>query len=198
MFEEGESVEDFALHLNGMVVMMATLSKVVEEHKVVVKILCCVPPRLKQITCAISTLLDIESLTVVNLVGQLKAVEASFEEPLSTLQQDGKLYLMEEEWDAWRIKHEVENPDVGGSGSSGEGSGYSCGRGPKKTNEYRCCGKLGHWAHDCKSKAKKEHDFTAHDKEALMVARVFLRQSPTEAELPMVTGDGGLAEAMQI
>jgi hypothetical protein len=28
------------------------------------KILCCVPPRLKQIALAISTLLDVESLTV--------------------------------------------------------------------------------------------------------------------------------------
>jgi hypothetical protein len=72
MFGEGESVEDFALHLNGMVVIMATLGEVVEEHKVVEKILYCVPPRLKQMVLAILTLLDAESHTAMNLVGWLK------------------------------------------------------------------------------------------------------------------------------
>jgi hypothetical protein len=40
------------------------LGGIVEEHKVMEKILCCVPPRLKQIALVISTLLDVESLTV--------------------------------------------------------------------------------------------------------------------------------------
>jgi hypothetical protein len=63
-FGEGETVEDFALRLNGMVATLATLGGIVEEHKVMEKILCCVPPRLKQIALVISTLLDVESLTV--------------------------------------------------------------------------------------------------------------------------------------
>jgi hypothetical protein len=85
MFREGEFVEDFALRLNGMVATLATLGEVVEEHKVVEKILRRVPPRLKQITLTISTLLDVESLTVMNLMGRLKAAETAFEEPPSTL-----------------------------------------------------------------------------------------------------------------
>jgi hypothetical protein len=85
---------------------------------VVEKILRCVPPRLKQITLAISTLLDVESLTVVNLARRLKAAEVAFKDPPLTLQQDGKLYLTKEEWDAWRIKREVENLGIGDSGSS--------------------------------------------------------------------------------
>jgi hypothetical protein len=65
-FGEGETVEDFALRLNGMVATLATLGGggVVEEHKVMEKLLCFVPPRLKQIALVISTLLDVESLTV--------------------------------------------------------------------------------------------------------------------------------------
>jgi hypothetical protein len=69
MFQEGETVEDFALSLNGMVATLATLREIVEENKVVEKILCCVPSKLKQIALAISMLLDVESLTVVNLAG---------------------------------------------------------------------------------------------------------------------------------
>jgi hypothetical protein len=93
-------VEDFALQLNGMVATLATLGEIVEEFTVVEKILRCVPPRLKQIALAISTLLDVRTLTVANLAGRLKAAEEAFEEPPSSLQQDGKLYLTEEEWDA--------------------------------------------------------------------------------------------------
>jgi hypothetical protein len=85
-FGEGETVEDLALWLNGMVAMLATLGEIVEEHKVVEKILHCVPPRLKQNTLVISTLRDVESLTVTNLAGRLKAAEEAFEEPPSTLQ----------------------------------------------------------------------------------------------------------------
>jgi hypothetical protein len=84
-FGESETVEDFALCLNGMVVTLATLGETVEEHKIMEKILCCVPPRLKQIALVISTLLDVESLTVANLAGRLKVAEEAFEELSSTL-----------------------------------------------------------------------------------------------------------------
>jgi hypothetical protein len=43
-----------------------------------------------------------------------------------------------------------------------------------------------------------EQAFTTHDEEALTVARVFLSQSLAEAELSVVTGDGGTTEDMQI
>jgi hypothetical protein len=45
----------------------------------------------------------------VNLVGRLKVVEDAFEEPPSTLQQDGKLYLIKEEWDALWVRREAKN-----------------------------------------------------------------------------------------
>jgi hypothetical protein len=42
-FRKSETVEDFALCLNDMVATLATLGEIMEEHKVVEKILCCVP-----------------------------------------------------------------------------------------------------------------------------------------------------------
>jgi hypothetical protein len=103
MFWEGETVEDFSLRLNGMVATLATREEIVEEQKVVKKILHCVPLRLKQIALAISMLLDVVSLTIANLAGQLKPAEEAFEEPPFTLQHDVKLYLTEEEWDARHV-----------------------------------------------------------------------------------------------
>jgi hypothetical protein len=108
-------VEDFALCMNGMVI---TPGEIMEEHKVVEKILRCVSPRVKQIALAISTLLDMQSLTIVNLVGRLKVVEDAFEEPPSTLQQDGKLYLIKEEWDALWVRREAKNLGAYGSRAS--------------------------------------------------------------------------------
>jgi hypothetical protein len=100
------------------VVTLATLGETVEEHKVMEKILCCVPSQLKQITLVISTLLDVESLIVPNLEGRLKAVEKAFEEPPSTLQQDGRLYLTEEEWDVCEAKN-LSAGSFGGSADKG-------------------------------------------------------------------------------
>jgi hypothetical protein len=102
-FKEGELVEDFILRLNDMVATLVTLGETVEEHVVVEKVLCCVPPRLKQITLPIFTLLDVRTVTVANLVGRLKMAEEAFEDPPPSLQQDDKLYLTKEEWDARRV-----------------------------------------------------------------------------------------------
>jgi hypothetical protein len=161
-----------------MVATLATLGEIVEEQKVMEKILHCVPPRLKQIALTISTLLDVESLTVANLVGQFKAAEEAFAEPLLSLQHDGKLYLTKEEWDVRRVRREFENPRAGGFGVSGDkagrgggrgdhghgrGHGRGCGHGtgskgcvPQKTDKCHRCGKLGYWAHECRSNAKKD------------------------------------------
>jgi uncharacterized membrane protein YgcG len=122
-FKEGELVEDFTLQLNKMVATLATLGETIEEH-VVVKILRCVPHQLMQIALAISTLLDVQTHTVVNLARRLKTIEEAFEDPPPSLQHDGKLYLIEEEWDVRRARRNYENQGFGGSGSSGsDGSG---------------------------------------------------------------------------
>jgi hypothetical protein len=42
----------------------------------------------------ITTLLDVQSLTVVILARRLKAGEEAFDEPPSSMQHEGKLYLM--------------------------------------------------------------------------------------------------------
>ena len=89
-------MEDYALRLNGMVANLTTLGEVVEETKIVEKMLRIVPSRFKQIVLAIRTLLDTSTLIVADLTGRLKATEESFELPPS-MQHDGKLYLTEEE-----------------------------------------------------------------------------------------------------
>jgi hypothetical protein len=95
------------------------------------------------------------------------------------MQHEGKLYLTEEEWDARWKKHEASNNFGGGSSLGGSCSkgGHSHGRGHGGRNglpdgskkptgdECRKCGKVGHWARECRSKPKKEQVNVAQEEE---------------------------------
>jgi hypothetical protein len=82
-----------------MAAHLAMLGEVVKEGEIIVKILCTLPSRFKQISIAIKTLLDVSAMTVADLTRCLKEAEEAFEEAPTSLQQDVKLYLTEEEWD---------------------------------------------------------------------------------------------------
>jgi hypothetical protein len=213
-FNDGETVEDYALRLQGMVATLATLGEVVDESKIMEKIIRSVPARFKQIVLAITTLLDVSTMSLTDLVGRLKAAEDSFEEAPTSLQHDGRLYLTKEEWDARRKKREAENrfsagSSVGsGSGSTRRGHGRGRGRGrggPPAPNgkptgdECRKCGKMGHWARECHSKPKKEQAHVAREEEEasllLMRASSSFSPAPTETQPPPPSPSAGVAGA---
>uniref|UniRef100_A0A0E0EPK6 DUF4219 domain-containing protein n=1 Tax=Oryza meridionalis TaxID=40149 RepID=A0A0E0EPK6_9ORYZ len=98
-FNDGEAIEDFVLHLNGMATTLATLGEKLEKSTIVNKIIRSVPKRLKHIVVVITTLLDVSMLTVEGLTERLQAAEDADEEPTASLQHEGKLYLTEEQWD---------------------------------------------------------------------------------------------------
>jgi hypothetical protein len=123
-FDDGETVEDYALRLSGMAAHLTTLGEEVKDGEIVVQMLRSIPPRFKQITIVIKTLLDVLTMFVADLTGQLKEAEELFEEVPTSLQQDKKLYLTEEEWDAWRKKHEVENHSDSSARGGGAGKGH--------------------------------------------------------------------------
>jgi hypothetical protein len=105
-FNDGETVVDYVLHLQGMAATLATLGEVVEEAKIMEKIVRSVLSQFRQIILTITTLLDVLTLSVVDLTGRLKAGEDTFDEPLMSLQHDEK--HLNEEWDTRRKKHEEE------------------------------------------------------------------------------------------
>ena len=96
-FDDDEIIEDYALRLSGMVAHLTTLGEEVKDDEIIMKMLRSLPPRFKQITIVIKTLLDVSTMSVADLIGWLKEAEEAFEEASTSLQQDGKLYLTEEE-----------------------------------------------------------------------------------------------------
>jgi hypothetical protein len=118
-FKEEESIEDFSMRLSGMVQHLATLGETVEESKVVGKFLHSVPHRYRQIVVTIHTLLDVEKLTLANVIERLKAAKEEVEGLSATVNHDGKLYLSEEVWEErWKLC-DAKKPSGGGPGGRG-------------------------------------------------------------------------------
>ncbi len=185
-----ESIEDYSMRLSGMVQHLAKLGETVAEPKVVGKFLRSVPHKYKQIVVAIQTLLDVETLTLANVTGRLKAAEDELEAPPASVNHAGKLYLTEEAWEEkWRLREGSgaggSSDRGGGGGGRGANRGRGCGRGngrndrdssgsnlpgPGKVGRDQCrkCGKKGHWARDCRSRPK-ETAYTTQEEESLML-----------------------------
>jgi hypothetical protein len=197
-FKDGESVEDYSLRLVGMVQHLATLGETLEEAKVVGKFLRSMPAKYRQIVLAIQTLLPVDTLTLADVTGRLKAAEEEFEAPPPTVNHAGKLYLSEEAWEEkWKLRASAIGGGSGGRGGgsdrgrggrrgrgrgngrsrSGSGGPNSSAPGPGKLHPDQCrtCGKMGHWGNECRSKPKKDAAYTAQEEEETLV---YLRASP--------------------
>jgi hypothetical protein len=191
--KEEESIEDYSLRLSGMVQQLATLGKQVEEPKVVGKFLRSMPHRYRQIVVAIQSLLDVDTLTLANVIGRLKAAEEEFEAPPSSVSHAGKLYLLEEAWEERRKQRDGKKPTGGGPGGRGSGgrggrsnrgrghggggrdSNGSSSSGPAKLGKDQCkhCFKFGHWGRECPNRPRKEAaNVVQEEEEALMMVRV--------------------------
>jgi hypothetical protein len=128
-FNSGESIDDFGMRLSSLVTQREILGDKIEGGDTVRKFLSVVPKKYSQMACAIETLVDLDTLSVEELIGRLKAAEERYE--LDQLEEAGdagdKLLLTEEEWLA-RMK--IRD----GSGPSSGGNKGGRGKKPQRTN----------------------------------------------------------------
>ena len=131
VFKDGESVDEFAVRINNLAARLRTLGDDHTEPTVVRRFLQALPPRYHQIAMSIETLLDLETLSVEELVGRLKAAEERHD-----LSGGGnnltRLNLTEEELVA-RVSKKLQlsrgPSNSGNPGSSGSGGGRGGSRG---------------------------------------------------------------------
>ncbi|KAL6633643.1 hypothetical protein ACP70R_026314 [Stipagrostis hirtigluma subsp. patula] len=170
-FHAGESVDEFAVRIDGLVTSLRDLGETMEDSRVVKKILRVVPKKLKQVAVAIEMFLDLNTLPVDELVGRLRVAEQADEEDEKT-GGAARLLLTEEQWEARRRggKERARGGEGrrggearrGSGGKSGgeydddDGGSSTCSGRSERRNRGRCfnCGVRGHLARDCKEPKK--------------------------------------------
>jgi hypothetical protein len=176
-FLDGESIDDFGARIGRITNQLAVLGFEYKEE-IVRRFLQALPPRFEQIATSIETLIDLETITVDELIGHLKPSEERINRGGSSA--IASLNLTEDELIpkiTSRLKivgggNTDQQKEVSSSGSKrgrghGKGArgggcgGSNAGHGGNTVagNKCRYCGKSGHWACECK---KKKRDEQAH------------------------------------
>jgi hypothetical protein len=162
-----------------------------EEEEIVRKFLEALPDRFEQIAVAIETLLDLEDVSLDELVGRIKATEERLNRSkgrggggsgggAAGKEIDGKLYFTEEQVIARLASRlNIDGSAARGKASSGPGKRRGdVGRGKERGKDARSgppkggnggeddeachyCGKMGHWKRECRKKKRDEEKAAA-------------------------------------
>jgi hypothetical protein len=134
MFLDGESIVEFGARLGRITNQSAVLGFEYKEEEIVRRFLQALPPKFEQIATSIETLLDLETMSVDELIGHLKPTEERLN--LSNSKAITSLNLTEDELVA-RLSSRLKISGNGGSdcskeasssgGKRGHGRGRGCG-----------------------------------------------------------------------
>lgn len=94
--KDSDLLDDFYMKLNGLVTNIRALGEEMQEPYVVKKLLRSVPSRFLQITSTIEQFGNLDTMTVEEALGSLKAHEERVKGKIET--SEGKLMLTEEKW----------------------------------------------------------------------------------------------------
>jgi hypothetical protein len=176
VFKEGETVSEFGIRISTLATNLRVLGDEITDAEVVKKLLQVVPEHLSQAAVSLEMFLDLNKVSIEEVIGRLHVFEERGR-PKDITDSMGRLMLCEEDWEARRkARQEQESSDGGSSsGSRGKGRGRGRGRGgdgstlrdghfgqisghgggrPPRGTRCDSCGKVGHWAKDCRGKKK--------------------------------------------
>jgi hypothetical protein len=100
---------------------------------VVKKLLQVVPERQTQAAVSLERFLDLNKVTIEEVIGRLRVFEERAK-PSQITDAMGRLMLCEEDWEAHRKEHREQENFGGGSGSSNHGKRQDHGRGRGSTS----------------------------------------------------------------
>uniref|UniRef100_A0ACD5YJ70 Uncharacterized protein n=1 Tax=Avena sativa TaxID=4498 RepID=A0ACD5YJ70_AVESA len=122
VFRDGETLDSFGMQITSLVNNLRSLGDTVEDVTIVQKILREVPERYRQMACSIETLLDLNTVSVEELLGCLRSSEERHGESAPASGAGATLLLTEEEWDARRRQRELGSGSTNGK-NKGKGKG---------------------------------------------------------------------------
>ncbi|WVZ93640.1 hypothetical protein U9M48_039605 [Paspalum notatum var. saurae] len=103
-WKDGESTDDFAVGVNIIVCGLRELGEEVKDGRVVRKVLRVVPTKWKQVAVSIEMLLDLDTMSMEELVGQLRVAEDADVEDTKgnevVTEVVQQLYLIKAQWEA--------------------------------------------------------------------------------------------------
>lgn len=157
-------LDDFYMKLNGLVTNIRALGEEMKESYVVKKLLRAVPVRFLQITSTMEQFSDLETMTVEEAMGSLKAHDERVKGKNES--NESKLILTEEEWrkrgseegkllftrEEWLKRNQK-------GGTDGQAAGIKV-RGVQDKRRVRCfnCNVFGHFAVECRKPRRfREH-----------------------------------------
>jgi hypothetical protein len=150
--KDPEPVDGFAARVAALVVHIRAHGGEVQESYVVRKILRAASPKFFQIALAVEAVCHLESMTVEDLVGRLKAYEIRLHD---------RGLMTHAEWEAMMKKRGEEGGFKGHGGRGHRGHGGGCGDPGKKGRKFdkskvRCynCRDYGHFALECRKPKK--------------------------------------------
>jgi hypothetical protein len=159
-FNADETLDKFNMRIMGIVNSLRTLGDTLPEVDIVRKILEVVPERYSQIACSIETLLDLNVVSVKELMGRLRCSETR--RTSTTSHGGGALLLTEAEWETrWRQREQGQGSSSGGAkDKKGKGKQQNRGRdggrrdsgGERDMSKVKCynCNKYNnHFSRDC-------------------------------------------------
>jgi hypothetical protein len=170
------------------------------KERAVEKLFRCIPEKYKQIAHSIESLLDLSTMSIEEVIGRLKVVDGDEPQPLSgPITIGGKVYLTREQWEACQgdgkkgespsstsgRKRGKRHKSRGGTQVGAQGRAKGSARGGTADNQKPAwddachnCGKLGHWAKECRQSWRGQaHVAQVEEESALLLPHASIELS---------------------
>ncbi|KAL4587218.1 hypothetical protein LXL04_000085 [Taraxacum kok-saghyz] len=152
--KDNETIDDFSGKLGAIVEKFKSLGSCLDEEMAVRKFLNSVPMKYLPIVASIEQYSDLETMSLEEAVGMLKAYEDRLKIHDEKEEERDQLMMASEQW------HGESGGRGRGRGRNYErgGRGRGRGRGRGEKSEFRCyeCGDFGHFAYECTKWNDKE------------------------------------------